>query len=69
MINHKIDLKKPFREILYSIERWVNEVSGWIIKKIHSQYINISTFRPLSGSFYTKLPADLKNPKSGANQL
>ena len=37
VINHKFDLKKAVREILYNTERWVNEGSGWIIKKIHSQ--------------------------------
>ena len=43
IINHKFDLEKAFQEILYSTERWVNEGSGVIIEKIHSQYINIST--------------------------
>ena len=63
VINHKLDLDKPFQEILYRIDNWVNEQSGWIVEKIHSQYINISTFRPLSGRSYIKLPAKLKNPK------
>ena len=62
-INHKFDLDKPFQEILYRIDNWINERSGWILEKIHSQYINISTFRPLSGRSYIKLPAKLKNPK------
>ena len=60
MTNHKFGLEKAFQEILYSIERWINEGFGWIIEKIHSQYINISTFRPLP-----KLPAELKNQKKG----
>ena len=47
MINHKLDLEKVLQEILCSIERWVNDGSGWIIESIDSQYINISTFRPL----------------------
>ena len=41
MINHKFDRDKPFQEILYSIERWVNEGFGWFIEQIHSQYSNI----------------------------
>ena len=49
VINYKFDLEKAFQEILYSIERWVNEESGWIIESIDSLYIIISTFRPLSG--------------------
>ena len=63
MINHKFDLEKTFQEILYSIERYVNKGSGWINEKIHFQYINVSNFRPLSGSSYIKLPAELKTPK------
>ena len=51
-INHKFDLEKAFQEILYSIERRVNEGSCWIIELIDSQYTNIPTFRPLSGTFF-----------------
>ena len=65
MINHKFSLEKAFQEILYRIDNWINEGSGWIVKLIESQYINISTYRPLSGSFYIKLPAELKSPKKG----
>ena len=39
--------------------------SGWIIELIQSQYINISTYRPLSGSSYIDLPIELKNPRKG----
>ena len=56
MINHNLDLKIAFQEILYSIERWVNEGYVWIIEKTYSQHINISTFRSLSGISYIKLP-------------
>ena len=38
----------------------INEGSGWIVELIESQYINISTYRPLNGSSYMKLPAELK---------
>ena len=37
VINHKFDLEKAFEEILHSIERWVNEGSGWIIELIDSK--------------------------------
>ena len=40
-------------------------MSGCIIESIDSQYINISTFRPLSGGSCIKLPAELKNTKKG----
>ena len=48
--NHKFKLESPFQEILYMIDNWINKGSGWIIEFIESQYINISTYRPLSGS-------------------
>ena len=38
------------------IDVWINNGSGWIIELIESQYINISTCRPLSGSSYMALP-------------
>ena len=65
MINHKFDLRKSFQEILYRIDNWINESSGWIVESIKSRYINISTFKPLVGSSYIKLPAELKNPRKG----
>ena len=56
-------LEDYFQEILYMIDNSINEGSGWIIELIESQYINISTYRPLSGSSYIDLPVELKNPK------
>ena len=47
------------------IDNWINEGSGWIIEFIESQYINISTYKPLPGSSYIDLPIELKNPKKG----
>ena len=60
VINHKLCLDKSFQEILYRIENWINEGSGWIVRLIESQYINISTYRLLSGSSYMKLSSKLK---------
>ena len=54
MINHKFSLQSAFQQILYRTNDWINEGSGWIIELIESQYINISTYRPLSGSSYIK---------------
>ena len=48
------------------IDNWINEGSGWIIKLIESQYINVLIYRPLLGSSYIKLPVELKNPKKGS---
>ena len=67
IINHRFKLESSFQEILYMIDNWINEGSGWMIESIESQYINISTYRPLSGSSYIDLPAELKNPKKRTN--
>ena len=63
--NHRFKLESSFQEILYMIDNWINEGSGWIIEFIESQYINISTYRPLSGSSYMDLPHELKSPRKG----
>ena len=47
------------------IDAWINNGSGWIIESIESQYINISTYKPLLGSFYIDLPIELKSPRKG----
>ena len=65
VIIHKFILQNAFHEILYRIDNWINEGSGLIVELIESQYINISAYRPLSGSSYIKLPAELKSPKKG----
>ena len=54
--NHRFKLEKSFQEILYMIDVWINNESGWIIESIESQYINISAYRPLAGSSDTDLP-------------
>ena len=65
IINHRYKLDQSFQEILYRIDAWINKGSGWIIESIESQYINISTYRPLVGSSYIDLPIELKHPKKG----
>ena len=61
MINNKYSLENTFQEILFRIDNRVNEGSGSIIELIKPQCINISTCRPLSGSSYVKLPAELRS--------
>ena len=51
--------------MLYLIDNWINEWSGWIIESIESQYISISTYRPFSGNSYVKLPVELRIPRKG----
>ena len=65
VINHRFRLENSFQEILYMIDVWINKGSGWIVESIESQYINISTYRPLSGSSYVNLPAELRSPRKG----
>ena len=65
VINHRFRLENAFQEILYLIDAWINKASGWIVESIESQYINISTYRPLSGSSYMNLPVELKSPRKG----
>ena len=65
IINHRFKLESSFQEILCMIDNWINEGSGWIIEFIESQYINISTYRPLSGSSYMDLPVELRSPRKG----
>ena len=65
VINQRFRLENAFQEILYMIDAWINERSGWIVQSIESQYINISTYRPLSGSSYIDLPVKLRSLKKG----
>ena len=58
-------LEKSSEEILYMIDVWINNGSGWIIEIIESHYINISTYRPLLGSSYIDLPVELRSPRKG----
>ena len=61
----KYDLDKSFQEILYRIDHWINEGSGWIIESIEAQYLNICIYSPLIGSTYIELPEKLKNSMKG----
>ena len=65
IINRRYKLDQSFQETLYRIDAWINTESGWIIELIESQYINISTYRPLLGSSCIDLPIELKYPREG----
>ena len=65
LINHRFRLGNSFQEILCMIDVWINNESGWNVESIESQYINISTYRPLSGSSYMDLTVELKSPREG----
>ena len=36
VINHKFHFENAFQEILYRIDNWFNEGSGWIVESIES---------------------------------
>ena len=51
--------------VLARIETFQNLGSNWIILNIESHYVNIAMYKPLAGSSYMKLPADISNSMSG----
>ena len=36
VINYKLGLENVFQKILYRIDIWINEESGWIVELIES---------------------------------
>ena len=52
----KLGLDQSFQEIIYRLDNWISHGSGWIVEEIYSQYLNLSSYLPLSGSTYIKLP-------------
>ena len=62
-IEHELSISR--QEILNVINKWVSEGSGWVIDRIDSHYINVTTYRPLNGSSYIELPTNLGSPKKG----
>ena len=65
VINNKFKLNQSFQEIIYRLENWVSNGNGWTVEEIISQFLNVSSYLPLSGSTYTKLPAELQHPMKG----
>ena len=60
---HELSMSR--QEILNVIDKWVSEGSGWVIDRIDSHYINITTYQPLQRSSCLELPTKLRNPKKG----
>ena len=59
------DLENSFQNLLYMNDVSMNKGSGWNVESIEYEYINISTYRPLSGSLYMDLPVELKIQRKG----
>ena len=56
----QIQIRESFQEILYINDVWINKGSVWNVQSIESQYINISTYTPLSESSYMDLPVEVQ---------
>ena len=69
VINYRFRFENSFQEILYTIDVCINNGSGWNVQSIESQYINISTYRPLSGSSHMDLPVELKSQRKGLTNI
>ena len=67
-INHRFRFENSFQETLNMIDVWINKGSGWNFESTGSQYINISTYKPLSGSSCMSLPVVNKKFKKRTNQ-
>ena len=61
----KFNLNEAFQKIIHRLDNWISNGSGWIVEEIINQYLNISSYLPLSGSTYIKLPIELKHPMKG----
>ena len=66
-IEHELSMSR--QEILNVIDKWVSEGSGWVIDRIDSHYINVTTYQPLHGSSDLELPAKLRNSKKGLTNI
>ena len=65
VINNNFELDQPFQKIIYRLESWISHGSGWIVEEIISQYLNLSSYLPLSGSTSIKLPVEVRHPMKG----
>ena len=63
IISDEFGLDQSFQEILYRIDNWINQGSGWIFESIEGFYLNVSSYIPLIGSTYTELRDELKNSR------
>ena len=69
IINYRFKLENSFQEILYMIDAWISEGSGWSVEPIESQYINISTYRlTIIRKFLHELTYWIKKSKKRTNQ-
>ena len=65
VINFDYKLDQSLQEIIYRLDSWISNGSGWIVEEIYSQYLNISSYLLLSRNTYIKLPIELRHPMKG----
>ena len=65
VINDDYGLDQSFQEIIYRVDNWISHGSGWIVEEIRNQHLNVSSYSPLIGSTYIKLPIELQHPMKG----
>ena len=65
VIGDKFLLDQCFNEIIFRLENWIIHGSGWVVEEIISQYLNLSSYLPLSGSSCIKLRKELNHPMKG----
>ena len=65
VIGDGFKLDECLNEIIYRLESWISHGSEWIVEEIVSQFLNLSSYLPLSGSTYIKLSKELSHPVKG----
>ena len=63
--SNEFKLDDCFNEIIYRLENCISHGSGWLVEEIISQFLNVSSYLPLSGSTYIKLTVELQHPMKG----
>ena len=63
--SNKFKLSQSFQEITYRLDNWISHGSGWVVEEMINQFLNTSSYLPLSGSTYIKLPVELQHPMRG----
>jgi len=56
-------------EILNKIAVWISEGSGWVIRSVDAEYVNIGKYDPRKGSSYIQLPHFVENSSKGLINL
>ena len=58
------------RQVLTNtIEKWTGLGSGWSGMRVDGHYVNITKYKPMRGSSYIELPAELNHPNNGLVNL